>query len=82
MENDKRELDFFSRYLPLWITVCIILGTVVGYLFPSLSAALGGIEVANVSIPVAVVLLVMMYPIMLKISIKGITHAIMAYTHH
>src|SRR3989339_345555 len=74
MENDKRELDFFSRYLPLWITVCIILGTVVGYLFPSLSAALGEIEVANVSIPVAVVLLVMMYPIMLKISIKGITH--------
>ncbi|MFH0875680.1 MAG: ACR3 family arsenite efflux transporter [archaeon] len=72
MENKKRELDFFSKYLSIWVAVCIILGTIIGYFFPILSNILGGIEVANVSIPVAIVLLVMMYPIMLKISFKEI----------
>ena len=72
MENEKRELDFFSKYLSIWVAVCIILGTAIGYFFPIVSKFLGGIEVANVSIPVAVVLLLMMYPIMLKISFKEI----------
>lgn len=72
MDNEKRELDFFSKYLSLWVAICIILGTAIGYFFPILSNILGGIEVANVSIPVAIVLLVMMYPIMLKISFKEI----------
>ena len=66
-------LDFFSKYLSLWVGICIVLGTAIGYLFPSLSRTLGGIEIANVSIPVAAVLLIMMYPIMLKISFKEIS---------
>jgi ACR3 family arsenite transporter len=70
--TETPKLDFFSKYLSLWVGICIVLGTVIGYLFPSLSRTLGGIEVANVSIPVAAVLLIMMYPIMLKISFKEI----------
>ncbi|HIH42540.1 TPA: ACR3 family arsenite efflux transporter [Candidatus Woesearchaeota archaeon] len=72
MINEKRELDFFSRYLSIWVAICIILGTAIGYFFPILSKILNDIEIANVSIPVAIVLLVMMYPIMLKISFKEI----------
>ena len=72
MVDEKVELDFFSKYLSLWVAICIALGTVIGYFFPSLSKILGGFEIANVSIPVAVVLLIMMYPIMLKISFKEI----------
>lgn len=72
MQNEKRELDFFSKYLSLWVAICILLGTAIGYYFPILPNILGGFEVANVSIPVAIVLLVMMYPIMLKISFKEI----------
>ncbi|WP_052721708.1 ACR3 family arsenite efflux transporter [Methanosarcina siciliae] len=70
--EEERELDFFSKYLSVWVAVCIILGTAIGYLFPGFADALGGIEIANVSIPVAVVLLVMMYPIMLKINFEEI----------
>jgi ACR3 family arsenite transporter len=73
MDDEKPQLDFFSKYLTIWVAVCMILGTALGYLFPQISRVLGGFEVANVSIPVAFVLLVMMYPIMLKISFKEIS---------
>lgn len=72
MQKEKRELDFFSKYLSIWVAACILLGTAIGYFFPSISSALDGMKIANVSIPVAIVLLVMMYPIMLKISFKEI----------
>jgi ACR3 family arsenite transporter len=70
--EEERALNYFDRYLSIWVTVCIILGTAVGYFFPKAAASLGGIEVANVSLPVAIVLLIMMYPIMLKISLKEV----------
>jgi ACR3 family arsenite transporter len=72
MQKDDRRLDFFSRYLTVWVAVCITLGTLLGNLFPGAAQAIGSFEVANVSIPVALVLLVMMYPIMLKIDFNEI----------
>jgi ACR3 family arsenite efflux pump ArsB len=62
-----KKLDFFSKYLSVWVAVCIIAGTTIGYYFPGLSDSLAELEYANVSIPIAVVLLLMMYPIMLKV---------------
>jgi arsenite transporter len=63
----EKELDVFSKYLSLWVVICIIIGTVLGFSFPDLSSFLAKMEFANVSIPIAVVLLIMMYPIMLKV---------------
>jgi len=62
-----KELDFFSKYLSFWTAFCIVVGIVIGYFFPETSKILAEFEYANVSIPIAVVLLLMMYPIMLKI---------------
>lgn len=72
MTEEKRDLDFFSKYLSIWVAVCIILGTAIGYIFPAFADSLGRLEIANVSIPVAIVLLIMMYPIMLKINFEEI----------
>lgn len=72
MGQTQEELDFFSKYLTLWVAICIILGTGIGYFFPGLATSLGEFEVANVSIPVAFVLLVMMYPIMIKINFNEV----------
>ncbi|MFH1126762.1 MAG: ACR3 family arsenite efflux transporter [archaeon] len=69
---DDTGLDFFSRYLPVWVAISMLLGTAIGYFLPEFARLLGGFEVANVSIPVAVVLFVMMYPIMLKIDFKDV----------
>jgi arsenite transporter len=49
------------------VAICILSGTLLGYFFPSLSTSLSEIEFADVSLPIAVVLLMMMYPIMLKV---------------
>lgn len=70
--EEERKLNFFDKYLSVWVIVCIVLGTAIGYLFPRAATTLGGFEVANISIPVAIVLLAMMYPIMLKISLKEV----------
>ena len=72
---DDRKLDFFSKYLTIWVAVCMIVGTLLGNAFPRFAKTLGSWEVANVSIPVAIVLLVMMYPIMLKINLAEMLKA-------
>jgi arsenite transporter len=66
-KKTERELDLFSKYLSLWVGVCIVDGTLLGYFFPSLSTFLTKLQFANVSVPIAAVLLIMMYPIMLKV---------------
>lgn len=48
-DQEKRELDFFSKYLSVWVAICIVLGTAIGYSFPGFADALGGVEIANVS---------------------------------
>ncbi len=70
--EEERALNFFDRNLSLWVAVCIVLGTAIGFLFPNAASTLGGLEVANISVPVAVVLLIMMFPIMLKISLREV----------
>lgn len=70
--KEEKELTIFDKYLSVWVAFCMILGTAIGYFFPISATALNDFEIANVSIPVAVVLLAMMYPIMLKISFKEI----------
>lgn len=71
----KRKLDLFSRYLTLWVALCMIVGSVIGALFPGFASMLSGLEIFNVSIPVAIVLFAMMYPIMLNIDFKEILDA-------
>jgi len=70
--EEERKLSVFDQYLTVWVAICIVLGTTIGYFCPKAGATLGGYEVANVSLPVAIVLLLMMYPIMLKICLREV----------
>lgn len=62
-------IGFFERYLTLWVIACIVLGTVLGRLFPEPFAALGGMEVAKVNLPVAVLIWLMIVPMLLRIDL-------------
>jgi ACR3 family arsenite transporter len=67
-----RDLGFFERYLTLWVLLCIAVGIGLGKLAPGLAAALDGMALyvngaPVVSIPIAICLFFMMYPIMVKI---------------
>ncbi len=70
----EQKLDLFSKYLSIWVAIAMILGALLGNILPGLSGTLRDWQIANVSIPVAIVLLFMMYPIMLKIELKDLTN--------
>ncbi|MGF1577126.1 MAG: ACR3 family arsenite efflux transporter [Cyanophyceae cyanobacterium] len=60
-------LSFFERYLTLWVVLCIIAGIALGRILPGLAVALDAISIYQISIPIAICLFFMMYPIMVKI---------------
>jgi ACR3 family arsenite transporter len=60
-------MGLFERYLTLWVALCIVAGIALGHLFPSLFQAIGGMEVAQINLPVAVLIWLMIIPMLLKI---------------
>lgn len=68
----KYGLGVFEKYLTLWVAACIITGIAIGKYLPAFPAALGKLEYANVSLPVAVLIWLMIYPMMLKIDFQSI----------
>jgi len=69
-------ISFFDRYLSLWVAICIILGIALGKLLPIVPETLGKLEYANVSIPIAVLIWIMIFPMMLKIDFTSIVNAV------
>jgi ACR3 family arsenite transporter len=76
MAEKERRLGIWGRYLTLWVALCIGSGIGLGRLFPDLSDVLAKIEVANISIPIAILLFAMIYPIMVQISWDEIKKAL------
>jgi len=72
---EERKLSFFEKYLTIWVIGCIGLGIVLGKLFPDAAVALDKISVYQVSIPIAICLFFMMYPIMVKIDFTEVIKA-------
>lgn len=60
-------MSFLDRYLPVWIILAMAAGLLLGRAIPGLSGGLGSLEVGGISIPIAVGLLVMMYPPLAKV---------------
>ena len=71
----EKNIGFFAKYLTLWVAVCIGLGVAIGILFPGVPEFLGKLEYANVSIPVAILIWLMIYPMMLKVDFRSIVNA-------
>jgi len=71
----EKKIGLFARYLSLWVAACIVLGVALGVLFPAVPAALGQLEYAKVSIPVALLIWLMIYPMMLKVDFRSIANA-------
>ncbi|MCF7928316.1 MAG: ACR3 family arsenite efflux transporter [Spirochaetales bacterium] len=71
----KQGISFFDRYLTLWVGLCIVTGTLIGRFLPAFPEALSRLEYARVSIPVAVLIWLMIFPMMLKIDFSSIIRA-------
>jgi ACR3 family arsenite transporter len=71
-EAKNSGIGFFERYLTVWVILCMAAGVLIGKFLPSVPAFLGRFEYANVSIPIAVLIWVMIYPMMLKVDFASI----------
>jgi ACR3 family arsenite transporter len=76
MPEKERRLGIWGKFLTLWVALCIGAGIGLGRLFPQLSDMLARLEVAGISIPIAILLFAMIYPIMVQISWEEIRKAI------
>ncbi len=68
-------IGFFEKYLTVWVILCMVAGVLIGKFLPGVPSFLGRFEYANVSIPIAVLIWLMIYPMMMKvdfISIKNV----------
>jgi ACR3 family arsenite transporter len=80
IEEKARNLGIFERYLTLWVILCIIAGIIVGKLAPGFAKSLDAMSIfvggaPVVSIPIAICLFFMMYPIMVKIDFAEVLQA-------
>ncbi|MDE2605462.1 MAG: ACR3 family arsenite efflux transporter [Burkholderiales bacterium] len=65
-------IGFFERYLSVWVALCIVTGVVLGQLLPGVSRAVAGMEIAQVNLPVGVLIWVMIIPMLLKIDFAAL----------
>ncbi|PKL09089.1 MAG: arsenical-resistance protein, partial [Spirochaetae bacterium HGW-Spirochaetae-7] len=74
-DSPKAGLGVFAKYLSFWVALCIVMGLAIGRFLPGVPAFLGKFEYARVSIPVAILIWLMIYPMMLKVDFTSIKNA-------
>jgi ACR3 family arsenite transporter len=75
MRDGTKRMNVFERYLTLWVALCMVVGVVLGKAFPGLIAAVRSMEFGSgsqINIPIAVLIWLMIYPMMLKIDFASI----------
>ena len=73
LNNEKTpSIGFFQKYLTVWVAVCMVVGVLIGKFIPSIPSFLNQFEYAKVSIPVAILIWVMIYPMMMKVDFQSV----------
>lgn len=70
----KTGMGWFQKYLTLWVILCMVLGVGIGTWFPGIVTTFSKFEYANVSIPMAVLIWFMIYPMMMKVDFQSLTY--------
>lgn len=65
-------IGFFERYLTVWVILCMVAGVLIAKFLPGIPTFLGRFEYAEVSIPIAILIWLMIYPMMLKVDFQSI----------
>jgi ACR3 family arsenite transporter len=72
MSKTKADIGFFERYLTVWVMLCMFIGILIGKFLPIIPNFLGKFEYAQVSVPIAILIWLMIYPMMMKVDFQSI----------
>jgi ACR3 family arsenite transporter len=72
IEGANKDIGFFERYLTLWVALCIAAGIAIGEFIPAVPNVLGEMTYAEVNLPIALLIWVMIFPMMLEVDFKSI----------
>ena len=72
MSDDPAKIGFFEKYLTLWVILCIAAGTAIGHFVQDEIAVVSGWEVAHVNIPVAILVWMMIFPMMVQVDFASL----------
>ena len=71
-KEGNQGIGFFQKYLTVWVALCMAIGVLIGKFLPAIPAFMGKFEYAEVSIPVAILIWVMIYPMMMKVDFQSV----------
>jgi ACR3 family arsenite transporter len=71
-KEQNQGIGFFEKYLTIWVLLCMGTGILIGKFLPDIATVLSKLEVANISIPIAVLTWIMIYPMMMKVDFQSI----------
>ncbi len=69
---EDRKIGFFDKYLTLWVVLCMLLGILIGEYIPQIPSFLEKFEYSNVSLPIAILIWLMIYPMMMKVDFVSV----------
>ena len=72
MTAQNKGISTFQRYLTVWVLLCMITGVLIGHFIPGVPAVLGKLQIAGISIPIAILIWIMIYPMMIKVDFQSI----------
>ena len=71
-ESKSEGISFFQKYLSVWVLLCMVVGILIGKFLPAIPEFLDKLSVAGISIPIAILIWVMIYPMMMKVDFQSV----------
>lgn len=72
---ETRKMSLFDRYLSVWVGLCMLVGVLLGKTLPEPVAALRSLEISHINLPIAFLIWLMIYPMMLKVDFASVMGA-------
>lgn len=72
MKSPARSMNVFERYLTVWVLLCIVAGITLGHFLPSVFQSIGRMEIAQVNLPVGLLIWIMIIPMLVKVDFSAL----------
>ena len=72
MKNPSAGISFYQKNLSIWVLLCMAAGVLIGHFVPEIPAFLSKLQIAGISIPIAILIWMMIYPMMIKVDFQSI----------